>query len=430
MTTKTIQIDVLTRVEGQAAVTLVLDGEAVVDAKLKIFEAPRLFEALVRGRATAEMPDITSRICGICPVAYQMSACHAVENGLGVRVDGALRQLRRLLYCGEWTESHTLHIIMLHAPDFLGVPDVVELARHHPERVRSALRIKKAGNSLIETLGGRSVHPVNVRIGGFYRVPRRAELEALLPALRLALEEAEATLDWLSTFEFPSFDRDHELVSLRHGAEYPMNEGRITSTKGLDIDPREFEEVVSEEQVRHSTALQASLVRGSYLCGPLARFALNADQLTPRAAAAAERVRLEPTCRNQYRSLLVRAVEVIHALDEAIAIIDGYQPPAEACVPLTFRAGVGHGATEAPRGMLYHRYNFDGALVREAKIVPPTSQNQRCIEEDLVAIGPELVALPAAAAARRAERVVRNYDPCISCATHFLTLRWERVPAS
>jgi coenzyme F420-reducing hydrogenase alpha subunit len=428
MTTRTIKVDILARVEGEGALTLVLDGERVVDARLELFEPPRLFEAMMRGRACTEAPDITARICGICPVAYEMSACHAVEDALDVQVGGELRELRRLLYCGEWIESHVLHMVMLHAPDFLGFPDAMTLAKHQPERVRGSLRIKKAGNALVATLGGREIHPVNVKVGGFYRVPRRAELAALLPDLRTALAEAEETLGWLATFEFPAFERDYELVSLRHPTEYPMNEGRLVSTKGLDIDVHEFGAHLQEHQVPHSTALQARIVgRGSYQSGPLARFVQNVDRLSPRASAAAVRVGLDPTCRNPYRMLLARGVETIYALDEAIRIIEAYAPPAEPAVPLVMRAGTGQAVTEAPRGILYHRYVLDDAgIVQDAQIAPPTSQNQRGIEEDLLAMGPMLASMSLEQATRRAEHAVRNYDPCISCSTHFLTLRFEQ----
>jgi sulfhydrogenase subunit alpha len=426
MATRTIEVDVLARVEGEGALTLVIDGDAVVEAKLRLFEPPRLFEALLRGRACIEVPDIAARICGICPVAYQMSSCHAIEDALGVQVDGALRTLRRLLYCGEWIESHVLHMVLLHAPDFLGFPDAIGLAKQHPERVKGALAVKKAGNAIVATLGGREIHPVNVKVGGFYRVPRAGELAALLPSLRAARAEAEETLAWAATFDYPKFERDYELVSLRHPDEYPMNEGRLVSTKGLDIDVREYGAHIREEQVAHSTALHARiLARGAYVCGPLARVVQNADRLAPRAAAAATRVGLDPACRNPFRTILARGVETIHALDEAIRILEGYAPPPSASVPLTMRAGTGHAVTEAPRGILYHRYVLDDAgLVQDAQITPPTSQNQRSIEDDLLAMGGTLARMPHDAATRRAEHAIRNYDPCISCSTHFLALRF------
>jgi sulfhydrogenase subunit alpha len=428
-TRRTIDIKSLARVEGEGAVTLVLDGDAVVDAKVRILEPPRLFEAFLRGRHCSETPDITSRICGICPIAYMMSACNAVEDALDIHVDGAARDLRRLLYCGEWIESHVLHMVMLHAPDFLGVPDVVALAKIHPERVEAALRVKKAGNAIVATLGGRSIHPVNVKVGGMYRLPRRSKLEPLLSELRAALGDAEQTLEWLATFSFPTFERDYELVALRHESEYPMTAGRIVSTKGLDIAVGELEDAIAEEQVPYSTALQARLLSGgAYKCGPLARFALNADHLSKRAAAAAARAGLDASCRNPFRSLLVRGVEVIQALDEAIRLVEAYVPRGEASAPVVVRAARGCGATEAPRGMLYHRYTIDErGCVEEARIIPPTSQNQKSMEADLFALGPMLVSLPIDEATRRAEHVLRNYDPCISCATHFLTLRIEHV---
>ena len=427
--TRTINVEVLARVEGEGALTLVLDGDTVVDARLRLFEPPRLFEAMMRDRSGLEAPDLAARICGICPVAYQMSACHAVEDALGVTVGGELRELRRLLYCGEWIESHVLHMVMLHAPDFFRVPDVTALAALHPERVRGALAVKKAGNAIVAALGGREIHPINVKVGGFYRAPRRAELAALLPELRAALDEAEQLLDWTSTFGFPEFARDYELVSLRHPREYPMNEGRLVSTKGLDIDVHEFGAHMQEFQVAHSTALQAHMVgRGSYQSGPLARFVQNADRLSPRAATAAARVGLDPACRNPFRMLLARGVETIYALGEAIRVIEGYTPPAEASVPLVMRAGTGQAVTCAPRGILYHRYVLDDAgLVQHAQIAPPTSQNQRGIEEDLLAMGPMLAGLSLDDATRRAEHAIRNYDPCISCSTHFLTLRFEQL---
>jgi coenzyme F420-reducing hydrogenase alpha subunit len=426
---RTIIVDALTRVEGEGALTIRLDGEDVVDVQLRIFEPPRLFEALLRGRAAAEAPDITARICGICPVAYQMSACHAVEHALGSRPDGPLRELRRLLYCGEWIESHVLHMVMLHAPDFLGVPDVMALSHDHPERVQGALQVKKAGNAIVRVLGGREIHPINVRIGGFYRVPQAAELDDLLPSLRDARSEAEVLLDWCAGFDFPSLTRPVELVALRHPSEYPMNEGRIVSLGGLDIEAEEYEMHFVEEQVPHSTALHSTLVgRGPYVCGPTARLALNSDRLSPRAREAAERAEVRPKDFNPFRSILARGVEVVYALDEAIRIIESYQPPTDSAVDVLPRAGRGAAATEAPRGLLYHRYDLDGeANIVNAKIVPPTSQNQKSIEDDLRAIAKTLASMPIDDARARAEHAIRNYDPCISCATHFLRLSIERA---
>jgi coenzyme F420-reducing hydrogenase alpha subunit len=429
MTTRTIKVDWMTRVEGEAALVVRLrSGGDVAGVELRIFEPPRLFEALLRGRSMLEAPDITSRICGICPVAYMMSACAAAEAALGVEVTPEVKSLRRLLYCGEWIESHLLHMLMLHAPDFLGLSDVVAMAKVHPERVRAGLRIKKAGNAIVAALGGREIHPVNVRVGGFYRAPARSELDALLPELRWARDAMLETLEWIRGFDFPEVEHPYDFVALRHPRDYPLCEGRIASTSGLDIDVREYEDHFIETQVPHSNALHTALHGRAVCCGPLARFAHGHTRLPELARSAAERAGLHAPCTNPYRSILVRAVEAIFALDEAMRIIDAYTPPARPAAEVASRAGVGAGCTEAPRGLLYHRYATDAAgTLLDAKIVPPTSQNQRTIEEDIARMGKALTELPLAEARTLAERAIRNYDPCISCATHFVDLRFERV---
>ena len=423
-TRREIRIPALARVEGEGALTLTLDGERVVEAKLRLFEPPRLFEALLRGRACSEAPDITARICGICPVAYQMSACQAIEQALGVTPGAGVRALRRLLYCGEWIESHILHVLMLHAPDFLGLADALQIAQAHPERVQAGLHVKQVGNAIVRVLGGREVHPINVRVGGFYKLPEPQALAALVPELTRALGETEELFEWLRGLAFPDLERDYELVALQHPHEYPMNEGRLVSNKGLSCSADAWNEHIVEEQVPHSTALHARLrTRGAYQVGPLARFVHNFERLHPRARSAAERAGLGPACRNPFRLLLIRTIEVLHAIEDALQLIAAYEPPPQPAVSLPLRAGVGHGLTEAPRGVLYHRYVLDDTgHILDAQLVPPTAQNQRSIELDLEAAGAMLDALPLEAAIKRAEQVVRNYDPCISCSTHLIRL--------
>jgi coenzyme F420-reducing hydrogenase alpha subunit len=427
-TVRTIKVEALARVEGEGSLTIRLKGSQATAVELRIFEPPRFFEAFLRGRSYAEVPDITARICGICPVAYQMSSCQAVEDAIGVRVEGPIRSLRRLLYCGEWIESHVLHVFMLHAPDFLGYPDALAMAKDHPDIVKRGLRIKKAGNAIVARLGGREIHPINVRVGGFYKAPSPADLRALLPEIDWALEAVRESLRWASSLPFPDFERDYEFVALRHATEYPMLDGRITSSAGLDIAVRDFDAHVVEEQVPYSTALHARMrERGAYFCGPLARFNLNFDRLSDAASEAARSIGLAAPCRNPFKSILVRLLEVLHAFDEARRIIDAYEPPERPFVETRERAGTGHACTEAPRGILYHRYALDErGTILDARIVPPTSQNQKTIEEDLFRMAPSLAELPLADATWRAEQAVRNYDPCISCSTHFIDLRIER----
>ncbi len=421
---RALSTNALARVEGEGAMRIdIRDGE-LVDVQLNIYEPPRFFEGFLRGRSYTEPPDITARICGICPVAYQMSACAAIEDALGVRVDGALRDLRRLLYCGEWIESHTLHIHFLHAPDFLGCDNAVEMAAEHRTAVERGLEIKKIGNQVLEELGGRAIHPVNVKVGGFYRVPHPRELRSLRDRLERGLELALEVVEWVATLDFPDQEMPYEMVSVSDGDEYPVLGDRIGSDQGLDIETAAFLDHVEEFHVERSTALHARLLeRGDYLVGPLARYSLHADKLTPVAADAAKAAGLGPTCHNPFRSIVVRAVEVVHAFDAAIAMIDGYAQPDRPAIDVEPRAGVGHGVTEAPRGLLYHRYEIDAAgLIADAVIIPPTSQNQATIEHDLWHYVERHVDLEDDELRRRAEVTIRNHDPCISCATHFLDL--------
>jgi sulfhydrogenase subunit alpha len=429
MAEKTIKVDMLARVEGEGAFKVVVRDNQVVGTEFRIFEPPRFFEAFLRGRDHSEAPDITARICGICPVAYQMSSVQAMEMALGVTVDGPIRDLRRMLYCGEWIESHILHAAMLHAPDFLGYAGAIEMANDgHAETVKLALEVKKAGNAIVGFLGGREIHPINVRVGGFYKVPRKADFAALREELLKARDLAETFVDWTAGFDFPDKARDYTLVSLRHPDEYPMYRGRIASSRGLDIAVPEYNEHFREEHVARSNALHSYLVDGSsYLCGPLARFALCYDRLSPRAMAAAERAGLGPDCRNPYRSITVRAVEALFAFDEALRLIEAYEEPDAPSAPITPRAGTGMGATEAPRGLLFHQYTLaeDGAI-EKAQIVPPTSQNQPSIEADLASFIGDILDRPEEEICHLCEQTIRNYDPCISCATHFLKLTIDR----
>jgi coenzyme F420-reducing hydrogenase alpha subunit len=399
----------------------------VTDLRLEIFEPPRFFEAFLRGRHADEVPDLVARICGICPVAYQMSAVHALERAFGVDIDARVRALRRLYYCGEWIESHALHVHMLAAPDYLGCANVVELAARERAAVERGLRLKKAGNAIVRLLGGRSVHPVGACIGGFTRAPRRSELRELRDTLNGLLDDAAATVRWVAGFDLPDHRADIEFVALRHPDEYPMNAGRLASSAGLDVAAEAFEAHVSERQVPHSTALHATLdERGPYLVGPLARLNLNHDRLPPAVAAVARGCGVAWPSANTATSIIARAIEILYALHEAVRIIDAYEPPPLAAAPVVPRAGRGCAVTEAPRGILYHAYETDAAgCITAARIVPPTSQNQAQIEAELRALAPQWLARPRAEATHLCEMLIRSYDPCISCATHFLRLEVE-----
>jgi sulfhydrogenase subunit alpha len=430
-----IHVDYMTRIEGEGAFSVQIKEGKVVDAQLKIFEPPRFFEAFLRGRQLTDAPDITARICGICPVAYQMSSVRAMENALRISMPEYLNQLRRLLYCGEWIESHALHIFLLHAPDFLGYPDAIQMAGEYGKMIEMGLRLKKAGNRIIEVLGGREVHPVNVRVGGFYRLPSKKELLVLTDGLKQACDDAHATIEWVSQFSFPVLEKNYECVSLIHPREYAILEGKIGSTSGLCIDVHDYEKYFEEIHVERSSALQGKMKnKGSYLTGPLARYNLNREQLSASVQQKIRQIGFESHCVNPFRSIIIRALEVLHACEEALQLACAYDAehlpasvPFSTDVFMNSENGlVGYGASEAPRGLLYHRYQINRTgVIEEAKITPPTSQNQKIIEEDLFDLVSSHLDLPDEELTAKCEQAIRNYDPCISCSTHFLKLSRE-----
>ena len=433
-TPRTTRIDVesLARVEGEGALRILLEEGRIDDVQLNIYEPPRFFEGFLRGRGYQETVDITARICGICPVAYQMSAVHAVEDALGVEVAGPVADLRRLLYCGEWIESHGLHVYMLHAPDFVGLESSSSMAADDALRplLERGLRIKRAGNRLMTIIGGREIHPVSVCVGGFYRAPRAAALRAMLPELEWGLEAAVATTRWAATLDYPDFDVPYDFVALSHPDEYAINEGSFDSSSGLNVPVEAYEEHFQEVHVAHSNALHSRFrhKEGSYFVGPLARVNLNFAQLSPAARRVAAEIDFAPPVTNPFKSLIARSLELVHSFEESIALVRDYQElrPSRTMPPARLQAGRGAHATEAPRGTLYHRYEVDAeGLIVSARIVPPTAQNLKRMEDDLWQYAPGVLSLPLEEATLRCEQLVRSYDPCISCATHFLSLEIE-----
>ncbi len=430
MTHRQVEVPVIARVEGEGALHITAKDGEILDLRLEIYEPPRFFEAFLQGRSFSEVPDIVPRICGICPVAYQMSAIHGLEQLFGVQVPEGTHELRRLLYCGEWIESHILHIFLLAAPDFLGYRSAIEMAKDHPDLVKMALDIKRIGNDIMEKVGGREIHPVSPRVGGFSRAARKRDLGPLLPRLEWALEQMPGVADLVASLPTPKLPREVELVSMVNPTEYPINEGSMASTSGRRWDFAEYEAVTQEVHVEHSNALHSLMTdtQTPYHTGPLARVNLNADLLTPVARQCMTRAGLSVPEGDPFFSMAARVAEAALAIEEAIRIIRDYVPPEPSMAEVVPRAGRAMWATEAPRGTLYHRYDVaeDGTIV-EAKIVPPTSQNLRHMEEDLRRFVPGVLDRPDEELTRLCEMVVRNYDPCISCATHFLSLDIQRV---
>jgi len=424
-----IRVPVLARVEGEGALEVDIAGGRIAGLRLRIYEPPRLFEKFLEGRACHEVPDMVARICGICPVAYQMSAVHALESLFGMDPGPWVKAMRRVMYCGEWIESHCLHIHLLAAPDFLGCGSVVEMAQGHPAEVRRGLALQALGNELIRLFGARSVHPVGVRVGGFHHAPAEQAVAALCARLRAALPEAEQLLAWCAALPLPDSRQQFASVALREGGEYPMNEGRIVSDQGLDIAAGEFEEHFAEHQEPHSTALHSLLHGQPYLVGPLARLNLNQDLLPAPVRGALAATGIVFPSANPFHGIVARAAEVYCALLEAVRLLEAYALPSLPYVEGPARAGAGVGCTEAPRGLLWHRYETDAqGVILGARIVPPTSQNQARIEQDLrQALETFGLDRGEDELRRLGETVIRNYDPCISCATHFLKLALRRL---
>jgi sulfhydrogenase subunit alpha len=425
---RTIKVDYLARVEGEGGMYIKINNNKVEDIKLNIFEPPRFFEALLQGRNYSEAPDITSRICGICPIAYQLGAAQAMERAFGIKIDPKIRDIRRLIYCGEWIESHILHIYMLHAPDFLGYEDSISMAKDFPEVVKKGLKLKKIGNSLMSVVGGREIHAVNIKVGGLYKIPSKKSLKALVEDLKWARESALETIKWVSKFDFPDFEREYTFVSMTHPSEYPITEGNIISNKGLNIDISEFNNHFEEEHVKHSNALHCVMKdQGIYFVGPMARYNLNFEKLSKFTKDVAFDIGVGEKCNNPYKSIIIRSLEVLYAFDEALKIIEEYEEPEYPDIKFDTCEAIAYGCTEAPRGICYHEYSIDkNGIIKKAKIIPPTSQNQKTIEEDLYHYVSKYTSLSDSKLRHQCEQAIRNYDPCISCATHFLNLKVDR----
>ena len=426
---KTIQVAALARVEGEGGLYIAVKNGEAQEIRVNIYEPPRFFEGFLQGRFLQEVPDITARICGICPVAYQMSSVQALESALGITASADTQLVRDLLYCAEFIESHVLHIYMLQGPDLTGHESAISMAADAPEAVANALRSKKIGNNLLKAIGGRSIHPVNACVGGFYRWPKVEDLHALLPDLEWGLAHALETVRWAKTLPFPDFEVDYEYVAITNPDQYAILNGEIMSSKIGKISTDEFESTYLEKHVEHSNALHSYAKDGQpYMVGPLARFNLNFEQFGELAQQIAKEIDITPPLNNPYKGLIARAIETVEVYDRAIRLINAYQPGGASAQPLELKAGRGAAATEAPRGLLYHRYDIDDkGFIRHAQITPPTAQNLARMEADLWQLAPAVLTMEHEEATLTCEHLLRAYDPCISCATHFLKLTKEEI---
>lgn len=421
---KVIKIDYLSRVEGESGVFIEIKDGKVVNIEMRVFEAPRFFESFLRGRSFQDAIDFTARICGICPVAYQMSAVHAIEKIFGVEVKKQIRDLRRLMYCAEWISSHSLHVYMLHGPDFYGLESAWSGKEYLPV-LKRGLFLKRLGNELLTIIGGRSIHPVNVRVGGFYRAPEVKRLKELLPSLEKAFEDSLKEIGWASGLNFREVSQEREYISLRDETEYPMNYGSVVSNKGLNVTMEAYLGTIEEYQRGYSTALFSGIKREGepqpYLVGPLARLNHNYDKLPDEIRDVMNRVGIEIPLSGIDKGIIARVIEIAYAIYESIRLIRGLNEVESPHIEFEPRAGVATWITEAPRGILIHKYELDdkGRIIN-CRIIPPTSQNLAMIEQDIRNLVISKMDIDKSLLKRAVASLIRSYDPCISCSVHLL----------
>ena len=420
-----IKVDQLARVEGEGGVWVKVRDGRIDYVEVNIFEPPRFFEAFLKGRIYLEAPDLTARICGICPLAYVMAASRAMEKILGIEASEESNKLRKIAFYGEWIESHVLHFAFLHAPDFLGKHSIFEIAGEHPQFLRDAIAVRDWGNRAIEIVGGRPVHPVGFRVGGLHRIIKRRELEPLLKNFDEIEKMGRRLLEFVLSLPMPEVSYDMAFMSLKGEREYPILEGVVSNNLGEEFPEDDFEKHVIVEQKRYSNALHYRLRSGKpYITGPLARFNLNYGLLAPEVKSVLEESGFKPPLKNTYQSIIARAAETYHAILEIGRLIGEYREPDKAYEEAEVRAGEAAAIVEAPRGMLYHRYKIDGdGRILYANIVPPTAQNYAAMEEDILKVGDLILRKPREEAQKLVETTIRNYDPCISCSVHMIRLR-------
>jgi len=422
-----VNVDHVTRVEGHGNIIVNVKEGKIEECKWEVVEAPRFFEAFVRGRSYLEVAHITSRICGICSIGHTLASLKATEAALGVQVSEQTRRLRRILIQGENLQSHVLHAYFLAAPDFVGAPSVFPLVKTHPEVVLRALRMKKLANDLCDVFGGRTVHPITPTVNGFTKLPEIKEIRGIRQQLAGAGPDLEATLALFKTLKIPEFKRETEYISLKSREEYALYEGVIASTDAGTTPVENYRSWTNEYLVPHSTAKYARHVRDSYMVGALARFNNNADQLSPGAKKAAAELGLKAPCHNPYMITVAQVVEAVHAVEECIRLIDELLDKGlkEEDRRILVKAGKGAGSVDVPRGILFHDYTYDkNGTCQEANCIIPTNQNHANIQKDMEALLPQILDRPQEEIRLAFEMLVRAYDPCISCSTHLLKVEF------
>ena len=423
-----IKVHHVTRVEGHGNILVNATDGKVEEVRWEVPESPRLFEAMLRGRHYSDVQHIASRICGICSIAHSTASLHASEAALGVTVSAQTRVLRKLLFNAEMLESHVLHACCLAAPDFLGAPSVIPLVNTHRDVVVRVMALKRLAYRLAELLAGRKTHPVSCVVGGFSMLPDPEKLEMIREALITSLADYEALVGLFKTIAVPDFERETEYIALTDPNEYAFIAGDIASSDTGVVPIDEYRSVTNEFCVPHSTAKYTKNAREAYQVGALARFNINHEQLHPRAKEAAVELGLKAPCHNPYMITIAQVVEAVHATEDSINLINRLLEIGVTEEPeiTQIRAGRGIGAVEAPRGILFHEYAYnENGILTEANCVIPTNQNHNNIQHDMEALVPTILDRPQEEIRLTLEMLVRAYDPCISCSTHLLKVRFK-----
>ena len=426
---KNVRIDLhhLTRVEGHGNILVDVSSGVLEQCDLEIVEAPRFFEAMLRGMHYEQASHLASRICGICAVTHATVSLRAVEKAFGVENSQQTNLLRLLNLYGEMMDSHTLHVYMLAAPDLFGVGSVIPLARSSPDVIQRALRMKKLFGDICAVVCGRHTHPIAMMVGGFTHLPSDQQLLNLHERLLDIRQDVEKTVELFQSLAFPDFERDTEYIALRSEDEYCLLDGVISSTDGGSWPLEEYKKITNEFQISHSSAKHARNQRQSYMVGALARVNINQDKLHDKAYAAASALDLLPKCTNPYLNTKAQVVEIVHCVERSIEIIQTLLKSGinqEEPVYPDRISGEGVGACEAPRGTLFHDYRITNGIITAANCVIPTAQNLANIEMDMRSYVPSIINLPKEEVTHRIEMLVRAYDPCISCATHTLEVKF------
>lgn len=422
---KPMKIDVehIARVEGHGNIHIEIENGELAACTWEVVETPRFFEMMFRGLSIEMAPLLAARICGICSISHALASARAAERALQIEVPHISQQVRLLAKHAETLQSHTLHLFFLVAPDLLDVGSVIPVLGSHPEVVAMATQIKGYANRASDLLAGRTSHPMAIQVGGLTKLPRKSELRKLLRELESIIPTLWSAMALFKSLPMPVFERETEYVSLRGDGNYPFIGGDLVSSDGVHRVENEYRAMTNEYVVYDSTSKLCRLSRDSFAVGALARFNNNYAWLHPQAKAAAAELGLSPPSHNVFHHNFAQLVECFHVVYESREIMTALlDADLEASLaPFEPKAGAGVGAIEAPRGILYHYYETDDeGLIVHSDCVIPTGQNHANIQRDLVALVPSLASagIEKEAISKRAQMLVRAYDPCISCSVH------------